>query len=541
MRWWWIGGAVISLTGAVLLARQAIDEQRALFETDARIVHRLLSQQVVQHDAILDTLALLQPGPEAPGATPPEQRLPALYPHILSVQRRDRGGDWPDPALAGAETASRQHQRPALATVELGSGRYRLVLAAEPTAYALGIDLRAMVPWAEWPMKPETSPVRVRLDHAGQSFTLQPGDPTALNTGRGWRFEFHKHLAAQSQPFDVVASRQMGWHELPWGRMLAWLAAVALVLTALAQWQGQRAARRRAEELLRLGQVARLNTLGELAAGMAHELNQPLAAIASYASGTLNLLDEPPGASGPAMPQGELRQAMQRIGEQAERAGRVIKSVADFVRRREQVREAVAPASLIDAILPLLGLQAKKQGIRVHTQIAPGCPPVLCDRTMVEQVLLNLARNGVQAMPANDPTAASGLRVLTLAVSRTRLHASDDDEVAASGSPPRKVWVEFAVTDHGHGLSEAGRQQLFTPFFTTKAEGMGLGAFVLAGVVWSQAVLGIVTLIYAVPVWLGVLHQAGAAVVLAVATANLWLVLRAQPRIFMSGPRTMGL
>lgn len=237
---------------------------------------------------------------------------------------------------------------------------------------------------------------------------------------------------------------------------------------------------RRIEDLNRASQerlqaTARLATVGEMASLLSHELNQPLAAIASYASGTLNLLDEPPGASGPAMPQGELRQAMQRIGEQAERAGRVIKSVADFVRRREQVREAVAPASLIDAILPLLGLQAKKQGIRVHTQIAPGCPPVLCDRTMVEQVLLNLARNGVQAMPANDPTAASGLRVLTLAVSRTRLHASDDDEVAASGSPPRKVWVEFAVTDHGHGLSEAVRQQLFTPFFTTKAEGMGLG------------------------------------------------------------------
>ena len=237
---------------------------------------------------------------------------------------------------------------------------------------------------------------------------------------------------------------------------------------------------RRIEDLNRASQerlqaTARLATVGEMASLLSHELNQPLAAIASYASGTLNLLDEPPGASGPAMPQGELRQAMQRIGEQAERAGRVIKSVADFVRRREQVREAVAPASLIDAILPLLGLQAKKQGIRVHTQIAPGCPPVLCDRTMVEQVLLNLARNGVQAMPANDPPAASGLRVLTLSVSRTRLHASDDDEAAASGSPPRKVWVEFAVTDHGHGLSEAVRQQLFTPFFTTKAEGMGLG------------------------------------------------------------------
>ena len=236
---------------------------------------------------------------------------------------------------------------------------------------------------------------------------------------------------------------------------------------------------RRVEELNRASQerlqaTARLATVGEMASLLSHELNQPLAAIASYASGTLNLLEEP-ASPGHPLPQGDLKQAMRRISEQAERAGRVIKSVADFVRRREQVREAVAPASLIDAILPLLGLQAKKQGIRVHTQIAPGCPPVLCDRTMVEQVLLNLARNGVQAMPANDPTAASGLRVLTLAVSRTRLHASDDDEVAASGSPPRKVWVEFAVTDHGHGLSEAVRQQLFTPFFTTKAEGMGLG------------------------------------------------------------------
>ena len=69
--WWWVGGTVVSLAGATLLARQSIDEQRALFETDARIVHRLLSQQVVQHDAILDTLALLQPAPGAPVSAAP--------------------------------------------------------------------------------------------------------------------------------------------------------------------------------------------------------------------------------------------------------------------------------------------------------------------------------------------------------------------------------------------------------------------------------------------------------------------------------------
>jgi len=82
---------------------------------------------------------------------------------------------------------------------------------------------------------------------------------------------------------------------------------------------------------------------------------------------------------------------------------------------------------------------------------------VLCDRTMVEQVLLNLARNGVQAMPTDDPPPDSGLRWLSI-------------EVRPLGSE-----VEFTVTDHGHGLSEAVLAQLFTPFFTTKPEGMGLG------------------------------------------------------------------
>ena len=229
---------------------------------------------------------------------------------------------------------------------------------------------------------------------------------------------------------------------------------------------------RRVEELNRASQerlqaTARLATVGEMASLLSHELNQPLAAIASYASGTLNLLDEPADAAH-GLPTSDLRQAMQRIGEQADRAGRVIKSVADFVRRREQVREAVAPDSLIEAIMPLLTLQAKKLGIRVQTNVAPHCPPVLCDRTMVEQVLLNLGRNGMQAMPEGDPPQGSGQRVLTLSVGQSRLHSGEED-------PPRKVWVEFAVTDHGRGLSDEVRDKLFTPFFTTKAEGMGLG------------------------------------------------------------------
>jgi two-component system sensor histidine kinase DctS len=226
---------------------------------------------------------------------------------------------------------------------------------------------------------------------------------------------------------------------------------------------------RRVEDINRASQdrlqaTARLATVGEMASLLSHELNQPLAAIASYATGTLNLLND----TTQAPPTADLQLAMLRISEQAERAGRVIKSVADFVRRREQVREPVAPQSLIDAISPLLGLQAKKQRIRVHIDIAPDLPPVLCDRTMVEQVLLNLARNGMQAMPEGDPPAPE--RVLMLSVLQSRLQSG----VSVVGRAP-KSWVEFTVTDRGHGLSAGVQAKLFTPFFTTKPEGMGLG------------------------------------------------------------------
>ncbi|OYT89230.1 MAG: PAS domain-containing sensor histidine kinase [Burkholderiales bacterium PBB6] len=213
---------------------------------------------------------------------------------------------------------------------------------------------------------------------------------------------------------------------------------------------------RRMEELSRQQQerlqaTARLATVGEMASLLSHELNQPLAAIASYATGSLNLMAEP--EADPEL-QGLLKQALQRIAEQAERAGRVIKSVHGFVRRREQAREAVGADQLIESVLPLVRLQARKSGTRIEIQCPKPAPRVVADRTMVEQVLLNLTRNGVQAMEAT-PLAE---RVLTIAVAQTH---------------PR--WVQFSVSDAGPGIAPDVAQRLFTPFFTTREEGMGLG------------------------------------------------------------------
>jgi two-component system sensor histidine kinase DctS len=213
---------------------------------------------------------------------------------------------------------------------------------------------------------------------------------------------------------------------------------------------------RRMEELSRASQErlqasARLATMGEMASMLSHELNQPLAAISSYATGTANMIESPNSAS-----MQDVSHALTRIAEQAERAGKVIKSVHDFVRRREGKHESVAVKSLLDAVMPLVQLQAHKCAVRVAIDAPRSLPPVLVDRVMVEQVVLNLARNGIQAM-ADVQASARLLRI----------------QVQVSRSDP--AWLEFCVTDSGHGIDEETAKQLFTPFFSTKSDGMGLG------------------------------------------------------------------
>ncbi|MGH6640038.1 MAG: sensor histidine kinase [Polaromonas sp.] len=442
---WVLAWCFITLLGGVVLGRMALTQLREAFETDARIAHRLLSQRVVQHDAVMATLALLQAPPDAPRSAPPEQRLASVYPQILGVRRRDPDALWPQDSLRLAEAQSRQSRRAVLADVNFARGRYQLVLGADPASYALLIDLRSTVPWGEWPMRPDSSPVRITLDYAGQSFLVQPGQAS----GGGWRFDFHKHLATDSQPFDVTAVRQVGWHELPWGWMLGWALAVAALLAALLALQRQRAARQRAEELLRLGQVARLNTLGELAAGMAHELNQPLTAVLANTQAASRLLNEDPPELATA------RTAMTQAVEQARRASAVVGRLRRAVERPDLAAQ-VQPVVLRDAVrnaLYLLEPESRRREVAPQTE-APAAPvTVLAEPVALEQIIHNLLMNALQALE-QVPALERQLTVTLGAEGQLGL---------------------LTVTDSGPGIAPELLPRVFEPFFSTRQDGLGLG------------------------------------------------------------------
>ncbi|MDB5963920.1 MAG: periplasmic sensor signal transduction histidine kinase [Polaromonas sp.] len=432
----------LTLVGSALLVRSEWNRLREDFETDARIAHRLLSQRVVQHDAVMATLALLQPVEDG---SHPEQRLSSVYPQILTVQRRERSTAWPDARLTAAETVSRALRRPALTALDFASGRYYLVLAAEPASYAMQIDLRATVPWSEWPMAPETSPVRVTLEQDGQRFVVQPG---RLQDG-GWRFSFHKHLAADSQPFDVVAVGRFGLADFPWWRLSGLAAATAALLAALLAWQRQRAARRRAEELLRLGQVARLNTLGEMAAGMAHELNQPLTAVLANTQAASRLLAEEPPEIGTA------RHALVQAALQARRASDVVARLRTAVERPDLAAERRA-VDVQDAVrngLYLLEPEFRSRG--VATVIDAHAMPlvVLAEPVALEQIIHNLLMNALQSLEQVDPSS----RQVTI------------------GWSPEGGKASLRIADTGPGIPPDVLPRIFEPFFTTRSQGLGLG------------------------------------------------------------------
>jgi two-component system sensor kinase FixL len=200
----------------------------------------------------------------------------------------------------------------------------------------------------------------------------------------------------------------------------------------------------------RMLRVARLATMGELAAGIAHELNQPLAAITNYARASSRLL----AAAQPDLP--EIDAALEQIGSQALRAGDIIRRLRALVRSEDPLRAPVNVNQMILDIEPLLTSDARMHNASFYFDPATDLPLANLDAVPIQHVLLNLAHNAFEAMD-EVPSPANG-RVLTLA---TQLGAD------------RRI--EVSCADSGPGLSVEATQRLFEPFFTTKWNGTGLG------------------------------------------------------------------
>jgi len=226
------------------------------------------------------------------------------------------------------------------------------------------------------------------------------------------------------------------------GRHHGWMGSVIDITDA------KRTARNTRAQEENLARTGRLVTMGEMASTLAHELNQPLGAIASYAAGGLNLIEA--GHSDSPL----LKTAFEKLAAQARRAGLIIRRIQDFVKKREP---QMVPLDLAEVAADAVALMAAEaRGFRVHLVLesaAEGLGPVLADRILIEQVMVNLIRNGMEAM-ATGPRHGDQLTV--------RLTAE------AGG-------VRLDILDQGPGIPPELEDRLYDPFTSTKAQGMGMG------------------------------------------------------------------
>ncbi|ASP81142.1 oxygen sensor histidine kinase FixL [Sinorhizobium meliloti] len=196
-----------------------------------------------------------------------------------------------------------------------------------------------------------------------------------------------------------------------------------------------------------LARLARLNEMGEMASTLAHELNQPLSAIANYSHGCTRLLRDMDDAVAT-----RIREALEEVASQSLRAGQIIKHLREFVTKGETEKAPEDIRKLVEESAALALVGSREQGVRTVFEYLPGAEMVLVDRIQVQQVLINLMRNAIEAM------RHVGRRELTI-----RTMPADPGEVAV------------VVEDTGGGIPEEVAGQLFKPFVTTKASGMGIG------------------------------------------------------------------
>ena len=268
-----------------------------------------------------------------------------------------------------------------------------------------------------------------------------------------------------SDPREVFVESLQKWFDVR-SRYLQWTdGRLAQMLIATDITARRRAEEQAAAQAEKAQVSSRLITMGEMASSVAHELNQPLTAINNYCNGMVSRL------KADAISKDDLITALQKTGKQAERAGQIIHRIRAFVKRSEPQRQPSNAHEIVEDAVELAGIELRRRNVAIHTYVAQRLPLVSCDPILIEQVVLNLLKNAAEAIDSAQ-----------LPPSRRHIEL----RVVPRHTPDEGGVIEFSVTDMGPGMKQEVSERLYEAFFSTKAEGLGIGLSLCRSIVESH-------------------------------------------------------
>ncbi len=296
---------------------------------------------------------------------------------------------------------------------------------------------------------------------AASSFSAEADDdvdglsglPTAELTATG-ASPREVYVEALGKWFDV-RSRYLQWTD---GRLAQMI--IATDITARLRAEEQAAAQAEKAQV-----TSRLVTMGEMASSVAHELNQPLTAITNYCNGMVSRVQAE------SIERDDLVAALKKTARQAERAGQIIHRIRAFVKRSEPQRQKAEARQIVEDAVDLAGIELRRRNVAIHTYVAQRLPPIMVDPILIEQVVLNLLKNAAEAIDnAQLPPQRRHIEL----------------RVVPRHTPEEGGVIEFSVTDMGPGIQDEVIGRLYEAFFSTKAEGLGIGLSLCRSIVESH-------------------------------------------------------
>ena len=268
-----------------------------------------------------------------------------------------------------------------------------------------------------------------------------------------------------SPPREVFIEALQKWFDVR-ARYLQWtdgrLAQMLIATDITARLSAESLAAHQAEK----AQVtSRLVTMGEMASSVAHELNQPLTAITNYCNGMVSRV------KGNAIEKDDLIAALEKTSRQAQRAGQIIHRIRAFVKRSEPQCQSSDARAIVEEAVELASIELRRRNVGIHTYIAQRLPSLMVDPILIEQVVLNLLKNAAEAIDsAHLPSARRNIEL----------------RVVPKSTPEEGTYIEFSVTDMGPGIKDEVIGRLYEAFFSTKAEGLGIGLSLCRSIIESH-------------------------------------------------------